>query len=61
MTPIDIVILILAILCVTGGVAFAVRRRRRGKGCCGGCADCAHCLSRDSCSSKRPADEKKDE
>lgn len=39
MSPIDIIILILAIAAVVGGIVYAVCRR--GKTSCGG--DCTHC------------------
>ncbi len=49
MQPIDIVILVAAVLAVGGAVALSVVRKKQGKsGCCdcSSCADCANCPSR---------------
>ena len=43
MSPADIVILILAVLCVAGSIVLALRRRKNGRsGCSGGCTGCPH-------------------
>lgn len=40
LSPADVAILTAALLAVAGGIAWAVRRRRKGG--CGGCAGCPH-------------------
>ncbi len=45
MSPIDVVILILAVLCVGGAIALTIWRRKTGRsgcGCSSGCAGCPH-------------------
>lgn len=39
MSPVDILILILAFLCIGSAIAYAVFRKKRG---CGGCNGCSH-------------------
>lgn len=41
MSPADIIILILAILCVGGAIAFAVIRKKRCRAGCGRCTGCS--------------------
>ena len=55
MTAADIVILIVAVLCVAGAVAFAVWRKRRGKGGCSGCSGggCSGCGRSADCDEKK--------
>lgn len=54
MSPADIVILILAVLCVAGAIGLALWRRKTGRsGCSGGCAGCPHA---GGCERRPPSD-----
>ena len=48
----DVVILILAAAAVAGGIAWAIWRRRHGKGCCAGCSGCGDGHSCAGCEKK---------
>ena len=52
MSPLDIVILVVAVGAAVCGIVVTVRRKQRGKGCCGDCSRCGGCCR---------LDEKKDE
>ena len=52
MTAADVVILILAAAAVAGGIAWAIWRRRHGKGCCAGCSGCGDGHSCAGCEKK---------
>ena len=57
----DVVILGVLAACVVLAIAFTVRRRRRGGGCCGcsGCSGCGGCASRNSCGKCRSTERNK--
>ncbi len=43
MSPLDIVILVVAIGCALFGITVTVLRKKKGKGCCGDCRTCGGC------------------
>ncbi len=47
MSPLDIVILVVAVGAAVFGIVVTVRRKRRGKGCCGDCSRCSGCCHLD--------------
>ncbi len=56
MSPVDIVILILAVLCVGGAIALALWRRKTGRSGCGCSSGCAGCPQNGWCESKSDPD-----
>ena len=52
MSPVDIVILILAVLCVGGAIALALGRRKNGRSGCGCSSGCTGCPQAGRCGSK---------
>ena len=60
MQPIDIIILVTAIVVVGGVIALSLWRKKKGKTGCGcGCNGCASCPSKGDCATVKSAEEKK--
>ena len=47
MTPLDIVIVAVAVAAAVFGIVVTVHRKQRGKGCCGDCSRCGGCCPSD--------------
>ena len=47
MSPLDVVILVVAIGAAVFGIIVTVRRKKQGKGCCGDCSRCSGCSHAD--------------
>lgn len=47
MSPVDVVILVVALAAATFGIVVTVRQKKQGKGCGGDCSRCGGCCHLD--------------